>query len=420
MKAKILLISTRWIHEPKSIFSNVERCNPNSALKEYFCAVSNSELRKLLVSKRRAQDLTIEGSVEESVILPLTEDKVANIFEMLPTWLQNDTVLNYYYLNDDYSSFLKKILDEIESKRLVEEYKDQKDIFESIIETISPYLKNTHYNTKKEVLTPFIFSKEQDDFAECLDCNAINIDKDMSTGITIADRLSLYKVMEELYEDKERNEQVLFTIYAIWPLGNSNKDKPNDKEQDSVRWVEQLTKAINEECKSNEDIDDIEIILLLHDNDMLSTVKTPLKTVDIDSCPSEVAEKIKRTVAVYQHSNIKFITLVTQDNQKNAKKIYDDARTFIVEDLIFQQLAKLSSYIASYSGSKDNEAIKQNMNWLRKYIKEDHDPHCYLKELDNLYTSCLDYSILSSQCLIDSNHSVNNLIKEIVTPEKYK
>ena len=425
MKAKILLISTRWIHEPKSIFSKAERCNPNSALKEYFSIASNNELRKLLAAKQEVQSQQKVAIIpSEGELVPLNKEQAKEIRGLLTEQLKKDEKLSKLYTDQNYSEFVQTIYDKIEAYLKKEEYKDQIEAYNVIKEKIRPYLSNKQDCVKNEELPPFVFSDKQDDFIECSDCNAINIDKDTSTGCTLADRISLYKVMEEKYEDKESNEQILFMVYAVWPLGNSNKDKSNDKEQDSVKWIDQLAKAIKEECKGNEDLkdnEDIELILLLHDNDMLSTSKKPLKTVEIDFIiPKEIAEGIKRTVAVYQHSNNKFITLATQENQESAKKIFDDARKFIVEDLIFQQLARLSGFLASYSGSETNEEIKSKIDWLKRYIKEEHDPHGYLKGLDNLYISCLDNSLLSSQCLICSNQSVNNLIKEIVIPENYR
>ena len=414
MKAKILLISTRWIHDPRSIFFNAKRCDPNPFLKEYFYKISNEDLKKILSGKQKTQTQQVVTQVsKEKRDIPLNGEKADEIWNLLPLWLQNDSILATLYTNDDYSSFIKQLYNKIKAKIEDKDYEDQVEKCNEIIKEIRPYLEDNQTERKEKELPSFHYSDEKDDFIGCLNCNAVNIDLSASASLTIADRISLYKIMEELYVDEVNNEQTLFKVYSVWPLGNPNKDKNNDKEKDCVFWIDQLTKAIKEECKG---IENIELILLLHDNDLASTAKTPLKTVDIDvSVPLEVAKGIKRTIAVYQHSNIKFISLASQGNNKNAKTIYDEARKFIVDDLIFQQLAKMSHLLANYSGSKDNGNIKTKIDWLKIHIKDEHDPKGHLNTLAQLCSPCYDNNnILPLQRLIETNCCVNNLIKEIV------
>lgn len=421
MKAKILLVSTRWINKDDSIFSNAKRCDPNASLKDYFCHVSNDDLRKVLAKKHKSQNQGEQKTLSQTLPPPvISHEQAKEIRSILTDRLKNDSVISKYYVGRDYLSFVKQIYVVISNLSEDIDYKDQEIEFQIILDKIKPYLPYIDakpINSNKE-LPPFIYSQEKDDFADCLESNAINIDLSASVSLTIADRLSLYKITGGEFEDMESNERTVFLVYAVWPLGNSDKDNSSNNKKDNIKWIDQLTKAVKEECKENESID---LVLLLHDNDMSSTAKTPLKTLVIDDIvPDEIAEGVKRTVAVFQHSNIKFISMARQEKDKNAKIIYESARKFIVDELIFQQLAKLSRLIATYSKAEDNKNIKEMIDWLKCHVKEDHDPKGYISGLDNLYSACKDGSTLTSSNIIDYNRYVNNLIKEIVLPEKFK
>ena len=353
------------------------------------------------------------------------------------------TVINRackYYVN---TSTDADMLIQAINRTIDNEFKDPnnqgQDELKKISEEIKPYVGIYHDNkAKEEELPPFNYSKDnngEDDYEKCLDYNAINIDQESSSGLTIRDRISIYEIAVDISQEQSKEgkaEEVLYLIYAVWPLGMSDKDRDDEKkEYGKSEWVNQLAKAVlteaskktirydNNEEKVIDSIDNPDIILLLHDHDIVSQDKIPLKTIDIDS--DKIVEGLENcTLAVFQHSNKEFINFARHNTDNiNAKFKYDEARAFMVDKLIFKLLTDFSEKLGLYSSSDDNNGLEDIITLLEKYVKDKHDPKHYLDSLRRIASQ--NYNIKYFALIIEEmNQNVNNMIKEITIPEKYK
>lgn len=426
MKNKILIISTRKIFEKDTIFANAKRCdNISVGLKKYFVDYINSRIRSIGTIDEKGNKITLESmpiiikdflneknsylvdvnncdQSESSIqtVNDLSEEQLSTIKNCLKYFPQTTIQKVGRSLKENKQKALLEIFKELQNQYNSE--KDEKKRVEIAAFTkdingiLALYPKAQDDEYKKSPSNDILnIEMGYDDIGNYLQYGAINIDKEIGSA-TIQDRISFYKILSEVDND------VQYTIYAVWPLGTRDTQREGKDGKALPRWIDRLAQDFTKNAPPDEDFKKDEILLLLHDNDIKELKETPFKT----DFANQSYSCVNRSLAVFQHSNNYFLNIINQEG--GAKTIFETAMKYIVNDWYVYYLKDLSNFLASYTGSANDSDLKSKLNDIKSNIfKKDNDSD-FLKKC-YLLTTEKD----KSKIFYDANFEINKMIREL-------
>lgn len=387
MKTKILIISTRNISKKKTIFEHaVRNCKTSNGLKEYLARFLNKRIEKLDITKgfdalndepeivqeflKTSNQSSMEANdiadinCHDNIATELSEEEINEITGKITAFLPGEEQDINTIAGDDDIKWLEEIRNRLlERIKITDDAEKKKDISEYLMEFNKKYksafIQSSESLEKGNLLTIDYF--EASDIEKYLNCQAVNTDKDK---LKILDRVSLFKISSTEVPDKEK-----YFVYAVWPLGDPDEDILENNVHKSSVWVDCLSKAVIDDCKV--DHNETEIVLLLHDNDLKTTHKTPFKTIYAND--NSYKEGVTRTLAVFQHSNYFFNKIATCSDNANAKDIVTYAHNIIISNLKFLYWKELSHILAFFQGGQDCKLLESKLQSFKdKFnIKED-------------------------------------------------
>lgn len=334
----ILVFSTRLIGEQRTIFQGIirERLCP-ATIGKYFLSVNKDALDKMTpsISSDSRNFLEISNDIFDAA-KRCSSDEYNYCNEARLMDLHD--AINGEDLNNDWEQCkeMKKRLQDLLEDNPNSELQSALDKINLTGENQQEHFTLNHFEDEEILKKPAV---------------NINLDK----GKTLRDRITLYTLMDE-----DKNSDVRTIVYAVWPLGFSDKDEKDKDGNYTSKWVDCLTDAaINE---SELDSASAQIILLLHDHDLKSTQKTPFKTL----YPFQEYKGLQRALAVFQHSNPSFREII-KPCDGGAKAVFEKAKKIVEDDVIFSHLKNLSDNMACYNSEKDNIKIENVLTELGKY-----------------------------------------------------
>ena len=410
MKNKILVITTRGIFEKDMIFEGAHRSDTvNKSLKKYIVDYLNGFLndnnisgapKVVQVYREKKQNAPRAGgykdqqsSIQEKSLSQDQSDEIQSFIESGVFPQETIEILNSYSNDTDWLECIKEKCDETKESSKDEKVKNRID---SLLDLIGPYLPLSPAQKKEEDSKDL--QMKYSDLDDYLDYEAVNIDKNPAE-FTIRDRVSLYSVLpEELSE--ENGKTIKYMVYATWPLGSQDDSNEDENGDLSSGWVDTLTDAVIAESKVA--LKETEIILLLHDNDLRSTKKTPFRTVYAD----KEYNGSKRTLAVYEHSNVFFHKII--NHKGTAKDVYSNAEKIIIDDWKVSYLKELSHILASYKGEGDKESLEKKYQAVKEVFNIENSNDEFLPNVNDLIGDPEN-----SEMLFAANQEINDLIKEL-------
>ena len=408
MKNKILVITTRSIFEKDTIFEGAHRSNTvNESLKKYIVDFLNGFLNDNKIagapkvvqvfSEKKQNKFRAGGSEDQKSTkqeINLSKEQSDEIQSIIEGVFPQETVeiINGNNNDTEWLRCIKKKCDEFKDSA----DEDKKQLIDQLLALIEPYLQSVPTGTNGQNHTDL--KMDNSDLDDYLDFEAVNIDKNPAE-FTIRDRVSLYLVLPEEFSEENGNEEK-YMVYATWPLGNQDDSYEDGKGELFSAWVDTLTDAVIAESKAVHD--ETEIILLLHDNDLRSTIKTPFRTV----YANKEYNGIKRTLAVYEHSNIFFHKIINHEGK--AKDVESYAEKIIIDDWKVYYLKELSHILASYKGEGDKETLKEKYQAVKEVFNIEDSDHDFLPNVNNLIDNPEN-----SEMLFAGNQEINDMIKEL-------
>lgn len=447
MRNKTLIISTRKIFEEDTIFANAKRCEAVSdGLKKYFVDYLNSCIRSIDTKDKDGSVITLESmptiiqdflreknsclveSQNEFVPKPrvqpnrdLTNEQLVNIKKCLKYFPQTLIQKVSSSLKGDKRKGLEEILMELHNQFNTESDNQKQNEIALFIKEINELIalfpqKQEEEKGEKQESHFLKVEMTYEDIEKYLEYDAINIDKEIgfkipfrqsadesgnscrnNTKLTLRDRISFYEILSE------NDNNVEYSIYAIWPLGNRDIPRNSKDRKPLPTWIDRLSDdfIIDKDPQQTDDSNKSEIILLLHDNDLERLKETPFKT----DFANQTYKGINRSLAVFQHSNNFFLNIINQEG--GAKKTIEHAESVIINDWYVYYLKDLSDFLSTYTGEASNTELVVKLDKTKKLFKKDDDNdflrNCYLlaKE-DN-----------KAKRIYDANSEINELIREL-------
>jgi len=421
MKNKILVITTRSISENNTIFESARRCDTtNEYLSKYLLVYINSfidgntiitgapKVLQAFWEKSNAQKTEINEAPQPGAAIndkkaTLNDEVLREIQSRVEKVFPQETIeiINSNINDNEWLGCIKEKSGEYKDSALEEEKKKEID---QLLALVKPHLQLVRTDTKEQGHTDI--KMDYSDLDDYLDYKAVNIDKNPA-DFTIRDRVSLYSVLSEVLPDvpDESGNEEKYIVYAAWPLGNQDNSSEDENGDLSSNWVDTLTDAVIAESKVAPY--ETEIILLLHDNDLRSTVKTPFRTV----YANKEYRGCKRSLAVYQHSNTFFHKII--NHKGKVKDVVSNAEKIIIDDWKVYYLKELSHLLASYKGEGDKDSLETKYKAIREVFNIDASGNEFLSSV-----SALIRDPEKPELLFAANLEVNEMIKELRYKEK--
>lgn len=365
-KVEILIISTRDLYKEGTIFHKLKRSdNTSTPLKEFILKENREELDKLvrLIENTDTNEvsnsignptLLVEFATEVYAIIPPSEEYTRNMIDKMC-----DNIENGIDLDDNYrklSSLLESLQLSLDTK--INGYSDK-------------LIKAKAYNSKGKSIFKI------DDFTESslLDKTIINSEVEKSKNgslLTLRDRISLFIV-------KEDENHIIFAVPTL-------KKAENDKweaEFHRSTWVDCLTLSVIEYLNNRFKDATIDITIMLHDKDLVTTSSEAFKTlylrkgikIESNNKGNDSIQylqpigsnlytqmKINRSLVVFNHAS-SFYQNMIQHNDSSVDQIFKDFQNRIVNNFNEQRLKALSHQIAQFKGG-DFSLFKDIVNEL--------------------------------------------------------